>query len=178
LAEEKTVPRLFVAIDFPASVKGQLSALCADVPDAHWVDPDKFHLTLRFIGAVEEPTAAGIAEALQRIEVPAFALTLAGVGHFREHSLWVGVEQSPSLLRLQAEIERVLQQIGLSAEPRPYVPHVKLARLRHRRGLRAFLDVHANFRAEPFEVRQFSLIESHPADRGTRYEHKADYELI
>jgi 2'-5' RNA ligase len=171
------VPRLFVGIDFPTEVKLSLSRPCVGVPAAKWVEPSKFHLTLRFIGAVEDPMAADIIAALLRVAAPRFALTLAGVGQFGGHTLWVGVDKSPTLMCLQCSIEGELQQIGLPVDPRPYVPHVKLAHLRRRRSLRAFLTKNAEFRVDPFEVRSFSLIESHPSASGAIYEHKADYAL-
>jgi RNA 2',3'-cyclic 3'-phosphodiesterase len=172
------VPRLFVAIDFPAELKLGLAGLCAGVPGVKWVAPEKFHLTLRFIGDVDDATAAAIAAALGRIEMPRFQLTLAGVGKFGGHTLWVGVEPNPALLRLQSAIESALQQIAPAVDPRPFMPHVKLARSRRRRGFREFLDEHAGFRAEPFEVAEFTLVESHPGKSGSIYELRAHYALL
>ena len=82
---------------------------------------------------------------------------------------WVGVEHNPALMCLQRAIEVELRQIGL--------PPVKLVRLRRRGGLRPFLAENANFRAEPFAVRQFSLIESHLGAHGPIYQHKTVYAL-
>jgi 2'-5' RNA ligase len=172
------VPRLFVAIDFPSELKFILSRLCTGVPSARWVAPGNFHLTLRFVGEVDDPTAARIAAALQRVAPPRFRLTLAGVGEFGGHSLWVGVEPNPALLQLQEAVETELQGIAPTADPRPYLPHVKLARSRRRRSFRPFLAEHAGFRAEPFEVGEFSLMESHPGNTGVIYEHRADYVLL
>ena len=171
------MPRLFVAIDFPPELQLGLSGLCIGMPGARWVQPGNFHLTLRFIGQVDYAVAAEINSALMRVNAPGFELTLAGVGHFGWHTLWVGVEHNPALTCLQAAIEDQLQQIGLPADPRPFAPHVKLARLSRRGGLRAFLARNANFRAEPFAVRQFSLIESHLGAHGPIYQHKTVYAL-
>ncbi len=171
------MPRLFVAIDFPPDIKLSLSRLCGGVPGVRWVAPDNFHLTLRFIGEVDEPTAAGIAAALRRVEAPRFRLTLAGVGQFGGHTLWVGVEQNSALLCLQNAIENALKGIAPATDDRPYRPHVKLAHSRRRRGLRSFLGEHDGFRAEPFEVNEFSLMESHLGEHGATYEHRADFVL-
>ncbi len=172
------MPRLFVGIDLPAEVKSSLARLSTGMAQVRWVEPERLHLTLRFIGMVDDGLANDIAAALQRIEASSFALTLAGVGHFREHTLWVGVERNPALISLQAGIERAMRGVGLPADPRPYAPHVKLARLSRCTGLRAFLRDHADFRAEPFEVGQFSLIESQRRDSRTVYAHRADYPLV
>ena len=172
------MPRLFVAIGFPAEVKLALSRLCTGVPGASWVAPDKFHLTLRFIGETNEPAAAAIAAALRRVSAPRFWLTLAGVGQFGGHTLWVGVERNPVLDCLQNSVEDSLVGVAPLADPRPYQPHVKLARSRRRRSFRTFLDEHAGFRAGPFEVTEFSLIESHPNPSGAVYEQRAAYPLL
>ena len=172
------MPRLFVGIDFPAEAKHLLSELGTGMPEVRWVEPEKFHLTLRFIGDVDDAIESQIATALRRVEASAFALTLAGVGHFSEHTLWVGVEQNADLMSLQAKIERAMRELALPAEPRPFIPHVKLARLKRSSGLRAFLLDHGDFRINPFAVRQFSLIESVRNNSRTIYAHRADYPLF
>ena len=172
------MPRLFVAIDFPPEIKLSLSRLCVAVPGARWVAPGNFHLTLRFVGEVGDSTAAGTAMALRRVAAPRFWLTLAGVGQFGGHTLWVGVEQNPALLCLQNAVENELQGVAPGADAWPYRPHVKLAHSRRRRSFRSFLRAHAGFRAGPFEVTQFSLIESHLRESGAVYEHRADYVLL
>ena len=72
------MPRLFVGIDLPAAVKSLLLLLCAGMPEARWVEPERFHLTLRFIGAVDDAMAHDIEAALQRIEASPFALASGG----------------------------------------------------------------------------------------------------
>jgi RNA 2',3'-cyclic 3'-phosphodiesterase len=172
------VPRLFIAIDFPPEIKLALSRLCDGLPGVRWVAPDKFHLTLCFIGEADDATTAAIAAALQRVEASRFRLTLAGVGQFSGHTLWVGVEDNPALAHLQHDIETRLQKIVPPTDARPYRPHVKLAHSRRRRSFRSFLDEHAGFGAGPFEVTEFSLIESHLSESGPIYEHRADFGLL
>jgi 2'-5' RNA ligase len=54
------------------------------VAGAKWVEPSKFYLTLRFIGAVEDALAANITAVLSRVATLSFALTLAGVEPLRQ----------------------------------------------------------------------------------------------
>jgi len=103
------------------------------------------------------------------------SLQLAGTGVFggnRPHTLWVGVERHPDLILLHDKIELALIRTGLAPEPRRFAPHVTLARLRDPvlDALGHFLAVHAQFRAAPLPVEQFSLIASFPtkAGRGIR----------
>ncbi len=173
------MPRLFVAIDLPPNVKQTLALLRADVPRAHWVAPGNFHLTLRFIGEVDERATNAIAGALMRVEAPRFALTLAGVGHFGRHTLWVGVEQCQPLMCLQGKIENAIVEAGLAPDTARYCPHIKLARVRSHSGpkLHAFLDKNTLLRVGPFDVDCFTLMESHLTKSGAIYEHRADYAL-
>jgi 2'-5' RNA ligase len=171
--------RLFVGIDLPPELKLRLSTMCSGVPEARWVDAGNFHLTLRFIGEVDEGVASDIDAALMRIDASAFSLRLAGVGQFGTRMLWVGVEKSPLLLQLQGKVENALQRTGLPPETRRYSPHVSLARLRPPLGakLQEFLGAHALFRSEPFDVPHFSLIASYLTKSGAIYEDQADYPL-
>ena len=171
--------RLFVGIALPPELKLRLSLLCSGVPEARWVDAGNFHLTLRFIGEIDEGTASDIDSALLKIRARRFELALAGVGQFGFHSLWVGVEKSEPLLQLQGKVESCLQRLGLPAETRRYAPHVTLARLRPPLGPRvqAFMTQHALFRAEPFLVERFALIASYLTKSGAIYEDQAEYEL-
>jgi len=171
--------RLFVALDLPESIKLRLSALRTGDLAARWVEAEKLHLTLRFIGEVEEPAALAIDAALRQVEAPGFSLALARVGHFGRHTLWAGVPDCPPLLSLQAKIEAAIRQAGLPGEPRRYVPHVKLASLRWRGGgaLRRFLREHADFRTDAFDIGRFSLIESFLGKSGSSYRHRADHAL-
>jgi RNA 2',3'-cyclic 3'-phosphodiesterase len=175
--------RLFVGIGLPPELKLRLSLLCTGVPGAKWVDPGNFHLTLRFIGEVDEGVASDIDEALAQIRAARFALALAGIGHFgngeRPRQLWVGVDKSPALLHLQDKVESALMRMGLPPETRKFTPHVTLARFRAPPGPRfqGYLAEHALFRAEPVPVDAFSLIASYLTKSGSIYEDKADYPL-
>jgi RNA 2',3'-cyclic 3'-phosphodiesterase len=171
--------RLFVGIALPPELKLRLSLLCAGVPGARWVDPGNYHLTLRFIGEVDEGLASDIDAALLQIRAPRFDVTVAGVGRFGDRLLWVGVDKNPPLLHLRDKVESSLVRLGLEADTRRYAPHVSLARLRNasETKLQAFLQENALFRAEPFPVAQYSLIASYLTKSGSIYEDQADYPL-
>jgi len=174
--------RLFVGIEFPPELKLELSLLCTGVPGARWIDPGNFHLTLRFIGEITEDLAADVDAALAKLKARRFTLQLVGTGVFggnRPHTLWLGAERDPDLVRLHDKIEQALIRTGLAPEPRRFAPHVTLARLRDPAPdmLGHFLAAHARFRAAPLPVGHFSLIASFPTKAGSVYEDQADYPL-
>jgi RNA 2',3'-cyclic 3'-phosphodiesterase len=174
--------RLFVGIEFPPDLKLRLSLLETRLPGARWVDAGNLHLTLRFVGEVDEGMASDIDEALARLRAKPFTLQLAGAGvfgHGKPHTLWVGVEREPALTHLRDKIEQALIRAGLPPEPRKFSPHVTLARLHNPAmpDLQRFLAGNASFRATPLAVDRFSLIASFPTKAGSVYEDQADYPL-
>ncbi len=171
--------RLFVGIDLPPELKLRLSLLAAGVPGAKWVDPGNYHVTVRFIGDVDEGQAADIDAALAQIRAPRFAVTLANVGHFGLRMLWVGIERNPALQHLHEKVESALNRLGFAPEERRYTPHVTLARLKrtHESKLQTYLGEHALFRAAPFPVERFSLVASYLTKSGAIYEDQEEYRL-
>jgi RNA 2',3'-cyclic 3'-phosphodiesterase len=174
--------RLFVGIELPPELRLRLSLLCVGLPGARWVDPGNLHLTLRFIGEVDEGMASDIDAGLARVRAPRFAVTLAGTGCFggdKPRLLWIGIENSDALFQLRDRIEAALRRAGLAPDTRRYSPHVTLARLRQGAvpQVQAFLSAHAPFRADPIPVDRFSLIASYPTKSGAIYEDQADYAL-
>ena len=168
------MPRLFTALETPRDAALSLSLLRGGLPGARWVDVENYHLTLRFIGDVEGHVADEIANALDRIRRPSFSLTLSGVGAFgsrKPHAIWAGVTASPDLNALQAEIERICQRIGVPSDPRKFVPHVTLARLKNAsdNDVARYLSGHGNFSTMPFKVARFVLMSSRDSVGGGPY---------
>lgn len=175
--------RLFVALNVPDGIVARLSIMCSGIPGAQWVAPENMHITLRFIGDVDEPTAEEINYVLSHLEAPAFDLELQGLGTFGHghlsHALWVGVSLTPGLTHLQAKIESAMVRMGLTPEGRKFTPHVTLARLRKPEAgrLQSFIEGNNLFKAGPFTVEQFTLFESQPGKGGPVYTALEDYPL-
>ena len=176
--------RLFVGLGLPDGVIARLSIMCAGVPGASWVEPANMHLTLRFIGEVEERDAEEIDSMLASIAAPALSLTLAGVNTFGEgakaRALWAAVEPSADLSHLHAKVESAVVRAGQPPESRKFTPHVTLARLHKPQPprLAAFLEGNAPFQAGPFGIEQFTLFESRPGKGSPVYIPLVDYPLI
>jgi 2'-5' RNA ligase len=174
--------RLFVALSLPDDVAETLALLQAGVPGARWQMRDQLHLTLRFIGEVDERDAAAVDDTLSRIEAPRFMLALKGVGEFggkTPHALWAGVRDREPVAFLQRKIETALQRAGLPPEGRKFVPHVTLARLKGASSGRVmdFLADHALYAGAPFEVAGFILYSSVLTPNGSIYRAERAYRL-
>jgi 2'-5' RNA ligase len=174
--------RLFVALPLPSTVVQSLLALQSGVPGARWSTREQLHLTLRFIGDVDERDANSVDEALACISAPRFALELKGVGSFggkNPRALLAGVAPNDALIHLQRKIESAVQRLGFPAEERKYTPHVTLARLRAAPAGRVmdYLADHALYASGPFEVREFALFSSRLTPNGSIYVAEREYAL-
>lgn len=175
--------RLFTGLSLPADLREGLSALQAGIPNARWVPPENLHITLRFIGEVDEPTAQAIHDALKDIHDPAFAIDIQGIGLFgsgrQVHTLWAGVEKAPPLLHLRDKIESALVRLGLAPEGRRYYPHISLAKLKGAPPpkIQEFLNHYSLFHAGPLAVDSFVLFSSQLGRGSPVYTAEADYPL-
>lgn len=176
--------RLFVGLPLPERTRERLAGLAHGLAGARWVSPENYHLTLRFIGEVDEGTAADIDEALDHVVAKPFPLALDGLGSFgrghRQHTLWVGVERCEGLSHLQAKVESAVVRAGQKAEDRKFSPHVTLARLGNELGaekLARFVEANALFRDGPFQVDRFCLYESVLGKGGAVYHELRSYPL-
>jgi len=170
----QAMPRLFTALEVPREAALSLSLLRGGLPGARWVDVENYHITLRFIGDVEGHVADEIANALDRIRRPGFSLNLSGVGAFgskKPHTIWAGVSASPDLAALQGEIDRICQRLGVPSDPRKFMPHVTLARLRNASpaDVARYLSARGNFSTQPFRVGRFVLMSSRDSVGGGPY---------
>lgn len=174
--------RLFVGLSLPDELARRLETLGGGIPGSRWIEARNLHVTLRFIGEVDEGLAAEIDETLAEIRAPAFELCLDGFGTFgrsKPNHLWAAVDKVPALLHLQAKIEAALARLGLVPEGRKYLPHVTLARFKDPPVPRVqdFIARNSPFHAGPWPVERFVLFSSHLGRNGAEYEAVADYPL-
>src|SRR5271155_1953296 len=101
--------RLFVGVALPPEQRLTLSTICLGVPGVKWVDPGNYHVTLRFVGEVDEGVAADIDAVLAGITMTRFALAIAGTGSFgpddKPRAIWAGLDRSAPLGQLRDRIE-------------------------------------------------------------------------
>ena len=168
------MPRLFTGLEIPGAIAAQLALLQGGVHGARWIDPENYHITLRFIGDIDEATAMEIESALGHVRAHPFSLRLSGLDWFggrKPHSIHARVEHNAALDHLQAAIERACQSAGLAPERRRFTPHVTIARCRGAklREVRDFVSAHGLFSAGPFEVSRFILYSARPSRGGGPY---------
>jgi len=140
----ETLPlRAFVAIELPTAMLRRLGTEIAKLQDLvdrraiRWVESEAIHLTLQFLGEIDDRTAELIASCLDEVcaSYPRMSLDVGGLGGFpnlnRPRVIWIGIrEPDRSLSMLQAEIEGGVSKFGIEAEDRAYYPHLTLGRLR------------------------------------------------
>jgi 2'-5' RNA ligase len=176
--------RLFIALIIPEPQRSQLALLQGGLPGARWVPADKFHLTLRFIGEVSEPTTHEVIHALQRLQVVDFPIQLQGIGVFdpgnRPRSLWAAVREPQPLQALHEKINQALRNALVMEERRKYLPHVSLARLVDPPSDRLiqYLQGNGDFIMPPFMAEKFCLIQSHLTRHGAAYEILEEFPLL
>ncbi len=176
------MPRLFTGIEIPADVAESLSMLRGGLPGARWVQPENYHLTLRFIGDVDDVVAREAAYMLGQVRREGFELRLDDLSAFggrKPRALVANVAPSQPLMDLQAEHERLMRRAGLEPEGRKYTPHVTLARLRDSssRQVAEYLSARGMFRSLPFQVSRFVLFSSRASTGGGPYIEEAVYPL-
>jgi len=125
--------RLFLGIQVPLGVSRHLIGQLLEVP-GRIVPPQNWHLTLHFLGAVEDEKLPLIHTSLQSILLgDPFLLTFDHLGAFpnskRAHSLWIGVgEEAEEVQRVVQLTGDALELLGFEIDQRPHVPHLTVRR--------------------------------------------------
>jgi len=176
------MPRLFTGLEIPAHIAQSLSLMRGGLPGARWIDAENYHITLRFIGDVDDRVAHEAASVLDRVRRVPFDLQieeLTAFGGRKPRALVAAIAPGRQLMEMQAEQERLLRRIGLEPEGRKYTPHITLARLRDSSNHQVadYLATRALFRLPPFEVSRFVLFSSRNSVGGGPYIVEASYPL-
>jgi 2'-5' RNA ligase len=176
------MPRLFTGLEIPSNVSQSLATLRGGLPGARWIDPENYHMTLRFIGDVDDNIAREVASLLGRVRRRPFELRVEDLKSFggrTPRAVVAMLGPAPAVMELQAEHERLMQRVGLEPDGRKYMPHVTLARLRESssRQVADYLALRAPFRSAPFKVSRFVLFSARMSVGGGPYVVEAAYPL-
>jgi RNA 2',3'-cyclic 3'-phosphodiesterase len=177
------MPRLFTGIEIPAEISLALSGFRGGLPGARWVDPENYHITLRFIGDIDERMADDVTSILgERRHRPSIAITIDGLDSFggsKPRSVFARTSGNGELNELQGEQERLLRQVGLPPETRKFTPHITLARLKHVSPVDVadYIATHGHFPKLTFTAHRFVLYSSRASMGGGPYVIEAAYPL-
>jgi 2'-5' RNA ligase len=184
--------RTFIAIDLDEGIKKELAALVEELrplgKNVRWVNPSGMHLTLKFLGETSAPQFQDACGALEQVigRHPAFSLALKSTGVFPPgrrdpRVLWVGVEDNPNLIALQADVELGLEKLGWEKEKREYHPHLTIGRLRFPSHLAVLMAEFGKSRARSFggmSVSRVAFFQSVLKPSGAEYSILAEFQLI
>jgi 2'-5' RNA ligase len=170
--------RIFIALDIPADVRARLTKYMEGARrlahEARWARVEGLHVTLKFVGHVDDAVVKHMKIALASIKAAPFAVKFAGVGFFPNPKtarvFWAGVYGGENLPRLASTIDVALEKLGFPRETKPYHPHLTLARMSARplRELQPLLaDPPPQFGT--MTAREFFLYQSQPQKGGSKY---------
>lgn len=169
--------RLFTAIDLPIPMKEKLSSICFGIPRIRWSNPDQFHLTLVFIGDINPADLEGLHESLLEIPFKPIEIHCQGIGSFRNGTLWLGVENTPALERLQQQVKhRIQSTTGIRLEQSRFRPHITLGKMDPQSSpkLDSFLAMN-NADRYSFTAQGFQLKSSQLAGKGAIHDLVEEY---
>lgn len=175
--------RCFISIPLPEEIrKGMLviqERLKVSRADVSWTRSEGVHLTLKFLGEVEEKVLPDIEDALGRAAsyIKPFSLDLSGIGIFpdkrRPRVVWIGIKGDvESIIKLQGSVEKEFGKIGFPAEKRAFTPHITLGRIRSPRnveGLLNLIEEEKDISIDGFEVLNVHLMRSQLRPAGAIY---------
>jgi 2'-5' RNA ligase len=149
--------RSFVAIDINDGLRKEIEKLQSEFKrriknqtGIKWVKPELIHLTLKFLGDVEDHRADEITDVIQLVcaEQKSFELQFSTVGTFGRPAkvLWLGMDKQPAELeKVVQDIEQSFEELGFEKEQRPFSAHLTLARIKDDRPNRQLAEFIDNF---------------------------------
>lgn len=179
--------RAFIAIEMPSDVVEHLRGLITKIrPQEHGnlrtVHPEGIHLTLKFLGDIEQCQTASITQAMASacVKKKPFKLRMSKTGFppnkITPRVLWVGVDgQTENLTNLQQSVEMSLASLGIPRENRSFNPHLTLARIRKNISSEQWQAVKLSLATNPvnekleIQVKSISLMQSTFTSNGATY---------
>jgi len=144
--------RSFLAVELPSQTLSEIGRVQRDLracrADVRWVAVERIHLTLKFLGNIDEEHIADISSAMAEAadQKKAFKLSLRGLGAFpsirNPRVIWLGLDGwEENLLPLQNDLESRLEALGFQREEKPYRPHLTLGRVKSLKGRDDLVDL-------------------------------------
>lgn len=175
--------RLFIALNLSDGAKEGVYDAARPLREAglpvRWLNPDTYHLTLKFLGNPHPDLTPRVSEVIDEVggKNRPFPMEIRAFGAFptirRPRVLWAGVEPVLALRCLKQDVEWGLASLGFSRETSAFHPHITVGRARAETGAGAFRGLDAlvadlDFR-HPIDVTSVELMRSHLSRTGARY---------
>jgi 2'-5' RNA ligase len=168
--------RLFIAFDVSEDVHKILESVQSKIKFSGSCSRTKeFHLTLKFLGEVEESKLDVLKSALEKVSFKKFEARLSGIGAFPSKSnvrvVWAGLEPKDKICAIQEQVDKVTIPLGFVMD-KEFHPHLTLARIKfieNRKEFEGMLD-NLNVPEGSFEIDSFKLIKSTLTPQGSVYE--------
>ncbi len=176
------MPRLFTGLEVPPEIANALSMLRGGLVGARWIDAENYHVTLRFMGDIDDRAAHDVFSLLAGVRRQPLTLKVEGLECFggdRPRALVARIAPTQPLIELQAEQERLMRRVGLPPDKRKFTPHVTLARLRDTTSWHVadFLAALGHVPSRSFTADRFVLFSARASIGGGPYVVEAEYPL-
>lgn len=176
--------RTFISIDLPDAVTYKLYAILPESEKWRKTDPEKLHITLRFIGEIGKEQADSVQQNLAGIEFEPFSLKINTLGCFpkkgRSKIFWAGFEHSAEFMDLSNSVDKVIDSVTGKQRDKPFKPHVTIARIRKSLKYKVTCEelTSRGFDSIDFKVTSFQLMESVFEKGGVNYKIQAEYKAV
>jgi 2'-5' RNA ligase len=173
--------RLFLAATPPEPIRDLLVKTYSEIERARWVKKSHLHVTLRFLGELDEDHAALVRRELQQISAPRLSLRIRGVGTFGRPArvLWCGLHPAEEITALASEIDRRVVAAGLPEDDKPFAAHLTIARFKNSPPamIRRYLERNAKLETPEFSIDELTLYQSKLNQDGPEYSVVETYPL-
>ncbi len=172
--------RTFVAVNLDQAIRDKIGEAEKDfdIKGVKLVDPALIHVTMKFLGNVEENRIDEIADALKKVKVPPFTAHIRSIGGFPNarspRVIWIGAEPGENFGEMNRQVEDVLAGIGFEREGR-FKPHVTIGRVKfpdpmQKQRLPQLFEKYSDFDAGTMQVDRIHLMKSTLSPKGPKYE--------
>ncbi len=180
--------RGFISVDIEPTeeIKKYIGELERTGAPLKMVDPDKIHITVKFLGDTEEDQIKAISDTVRRVlkDHEPFDLNIKGAGAFPHLDymkvVWVGVEDCPGLHKIAHQVEEELVPLGFSRMDRSFSPHITVARVKGGKNKEQLASVIRDYRDLSFRTQRITklkLKESILKKSGPKYNTLEEYFL-
>lgn len=175
--------RTFIAIEIPLLIREKISEfqdeLKRNQASIKWIKTDNIHITLKFLGNIDENRITDIAQAIDKVteQIRPFSIEVAGAGVFPNYKkprvIWVGAKSEEDVLKIVAKkIEQEMHNLGFEKEKRSFQAHLTMGRVKGWQGIDAVikkLEEKHNFSGGIFVAKEIVLMRSDLKPTGAVY---------